>query len=230
MPHKIGWRKAVKDFYDQIAKRRAGFYNRPNTLASKFQDKVLEKVSSVLSSERGSMLLDVGCGRGRYVSLLSSAGYTYVGVDISLGMLKIARHNDDPLHSNHFVQVTAEQIPFKDKTFDSVICIDLLHHLRSNGTREETIRELARVAKSDGQIVIEIKNKVNVIYWLLSKFNPSPVAETVSLREILLFLKTLGFSRIEMKGVGFPVPTLSPLVLIVCTKRRHVGFNENLHS
>jgi len=214
---KVGWRKSIKNHFDQIAKLRAGFYNKPNALASRFQEKVLRMVLSMLGRGKG-MLLDVGCGRGRYIMPLSKAGYTYVGLDISFGMLKIAKDSADPPRAR-LVQGSAELLPFKDESFDSVVCVDTLHHLIDRNAFEKTIRELARVAiKSDGQITIEIKNKVNVIYWLLSKCNPAPVAETVPLSDLILFLKTLGFNRVKTKGVVFPISVLSPLVLIQASR------------
>ena len=223
MSSKASKTKTLKEYYDKIAEHCSGFYNKPGSLAEKFQNRVLRIVIKMLRSH--DKLLDVGCGRGRYFIPLRRAGFMCVGLDVSLGMLKIARNYVNKKEKSDFslIQCTAELLPFVNASFGSAICIDLLHHLPNKSSREQVIRELARVVKSDGQIVLEIKNRMNIIYWLLSKCSPSPVAETVSISEPIFLLKTLGFNMIETKGVMGPISILSPLVLIIASRhRRHI--------
>jgi len=220
--------KTLKEFYDKIAEHFSGFYNKPGSFAEKFQNRVLRMVVKMLRSQ--GMLLDVGCGRGRYLFPLRRVGFMCIGLDVSLGMLKVARNYVSNKEKSDFflIQGTAELLPFMDASFGSVICIDLLHHFPHKSSREQVIRELARVVKSDGQIVLEIKNRMNIIYWLLSKCSPSPVAETVPISEPIFLLRTLGFNMIETKGVIGPISILSPLVLIIASryKRRIVHEKE----
>jgi len=220
--------KAVKKFFDDTAKERSGFYDDPGGLAEKFQKMVLRIVINELRFD--GRLLDVGCGRGRYLTRLSEAGVTCIGVDISKGMLKIAKTHLDDRRELDFslVQSSASRLPFADASFGFVICIDLLHNFANRASREQVVRELARVIKPDGRLVIEIKNKMNIIYWMLSKVNPSPVAETVTLSEPISILKLLGFNVIETKGVAFPISILSPIVLIIASRKKSPLVGENV--
>lgn len=171
---------------------------------------------------------------------LSKAGITCVGVDVSKGMLKIAKSRLDDRRDLDFslVQSSASYLPFVGASFGSVICIDLLHHFADRESREQVIGELTRLIKPNGRLVIEVKNKMNIIYWMLSKVNPAPVAETVTLSEPMSILKMLGFNVIETKGVAFPISILSPLVLIIASRNKSplVGEKagavpiEDLHS
>ena len=60
--------------------------------------------------------MDLACGTGDLCRELSSAGYRPVGVDLSQGMLQEAS-TDAPL-----VRADAERLPFRDATFDGVVC------------------------------------------------------------------------------------------------------------
>jgi len=219
-------KKTLKGFYDEIAKRSGGFYNRPGGLAEKFQKSVLRIVVEALCN-RG-WLLDVGCGRGRYLGQLVGRGFTYVGLDSSKEMLKIAKNKACRRAESSFflIQGNAEQLPFVDSFFDSVICIDVLHHFTNKDSRKYVVRELARVLKPDGEIVIEMKNKLNLVYWLLSKANPSGTVQTVTPLEIEFYLKTFGCVNVRAKGVMFPTPWLSPLVVLKASRLDAKRANE----
>lgn len=237
----MGWRlsiinrqkKTLKGFYDEIAKRSDGFYNRPGDLAEKFQVFVLRIVVSALYN--GGWLLDVGCGRGRYLGQLVDRGFTYVGLDSSKEMLKIAKNKacQRAESSVFLIQGDAEHLPFVNSLFNSVICIDVLHHFTSKDSRKNVVRELARVLKPDGEIVIEMKNKLNLVYWLLSKANPSGTVQPVTPFEIESYLKTFGCVDVRAKGVMFPSPWLSPLVILQASRLDAKRMNETfcgLHS
>jgi len=209
----------LKGFYDDVAEHREGFYDKPGGLAEKFQESVLRQVVNALKS-RG-WLLDVGCGRGRYFVPLASKALTYVGLDVSIEMLKIAKSNANKIteSSIYLIQGSAEHLPFIDSFFGSVICVDVLHHFIGKDSRKRVIGELTRVLKSNGKIVIEIKNKLNLIYWLMSKANPSRVVQISTPFETSFFLKAFGCSNICAKGVMFPSPILSPLVIFEASRQ-----------
>jgi SAM-dependent methyltransferase len=65
----------------------------------------------------GARVLDVGCGEGRHLHALRSQGCLPIGVDLVAATLA-------KLHANGFVVVSAiaEQLPFRDASFDGVVC------------------------------------------------------------------------------------------------------------
>ena len=93
-------------------------------------------------------LLDVGGGTGRVAySLLGKASQLLV-VDLSFEMLRQAIAKPGLLPANAYSEV----LPFPDGSFDCVIMVDALHHVVNQA---QTARELWRVLRPGGRIVIE---------------------------------------------------------------------------
>ncbi len=89
--------------------------------------------------EMSGAVLEIGCGVGR----LMRKGY--VGIDISEKMLKIAISRKP----NCRFLVTDGDIPFPDKSFDSVYSMLVFQHIKPKQVYRY-IREAHRVLKTDG--------------------------------------------------------------------------------
>jgi demethylmenaquinone methyltransferase / 2-methoxy-6-polyprenyl-1,4-benzoquinol methylase len=106
-------RATVEAMFDRIAPR----YDRMNRVISLGQDvRWRRRAVATLVLQPGARVLDLACGTGDLCRELSSAGYRPVGVDLSQGMLQEAS-TDAPL-----VRADAERLPFRDATFDGVVC------------------------------------------------------------------------------------------------------------
>jgi SAM-dependent methyltransferase len=81
-----------------------------------------------LSTLRGKLILDVGCGFGRDLYVASEAGAEVVGVDLS-GGVDVARLNNLHHPRCHLVQADFQQRPFREGLFDIVWSFGVLHHL-----------------------------------------------------------------------------------------------------
>jgi len=87
-------------------------------------------------------VLDAPCGTGRLRSVLERRGMRYVGLDVSMPMLREARRGDE----TDLVMAFVDRMPFRDDSFDVVVCCRLLHHLHDHTEAEAVVRELVRVA------------------------------------------------------------------------------------
>lgn len=107
----------------------------------------LETMLKMAALPIAGRLLDAGGGTGRVASLLRD----YVGevtiADPSWGMLRQANRSTLELACAH-----SESLPFPDETFERIIMVDALHHVIHQG---QTAREMYRVLKPGGRIVIE---------------------------------------------------------------------------
>jgi len=92
-------------------------------------------------------VLDAGGGTGRVANVIREHAGEVVIADPSLGMLRQADRTKLGLACSN-----SESLPFPNDSFERVIMVDALHHVIHQG---ETAREMYRVLKPGGRIVIE---------------------------------------------------------------------------
>ena len=135
----------------------------------------------LLALQQDFLLLDAGGGTGRVAESLRNLVQEVIIADPSQGMLRHAVHKG--LKS---ACAPAEKLPFAANSFNRIILVDALHHVRN---QKESVTELWRVLTSGGRLVI-IEPDIN-------KF---PV-KLIAVAEIILlmrshFLSAAGISRL----------------------------------
>lgn len=98
-------------------------------------------------------VLDVGCGEGFTLEMLrkQKIGKKLVGIEYLDTAIKIGKKVHPKIE---FKQGTIYELPYKDKTFDLVICTEVLEHLEEP---EKALKELVRVSKK--YCVISVPNE-----------------------------------------------------------------------
>jgi SAM-dependent methyltransferase len=100
--------------------------------------------------------LDVACGTGGQAARLSRQGWRTVGVDASEEMLRLGHYISwDVLRSVRLVRSVAEVLPFRDASFDLVLCQGSLDHFAQPRL---FMSEAARVLAPGGRLVIALAN------------------------------------------------------------------------
>lgn len=104
----------------------------------------------------GLRLLDVGCGTGRTLHQLSVAHPTLrlYGADLSPAYVRTARRRLDDVAELTLAVENGEALPWADATFDVVTSVYLFHELPRNA-RRNVVREMLRVVKPGGLVVLE---------------------------------------------------------------------------
>lgn len=89
-------------------------------------------------------LLDLGCGEKPYKLIYDEVCVSSIGVDV-----KTCKHEQ------RYVDVfaSADNIPFEDESFDTVLCTNVLEHVAD---MEKAFHEIARVLKKGGYVIIAI--------------------------------------------------------------------------
>jgi len=157
---------------EKYARILAPFYDTVTAIFSRLRDKVVD----FTNARRGSRILDVGTGTGKQAFAFAKKGYDVIGIDLSEDMLKVAKKKNT--HENvKFEVADATNLPFEDETFD-VSCVSFALHDMILTIREKTLREMVRVTKSKGTIVVVDyalpKNKISkfLIYHFVKLYEP----------------------------------------------------------
>jgi ubiquinone/menaquinone biosynthesis C-methylase UbiE len=101
-------------------------------------------------------LLDVACGTGRTLHQLAVAhpALRLYGIDLSPAYVRLARRRLADVAEVALAVENAEALPFADGAFDVVTSVYLFHELPRN-TRRAVARELLRVVRPGGLVVLE---------------------------------------------------------------------------
>jgi 2-polyprenyl-3-methyl-5-hydroxy-6-metoxy-1,4-benzoquinol methylase len=79
---------------------------------------------------RNDVVLDAGCGSGRFIKLLSPFVKEMHGIDISEKALKIAKSYK--IKNAIIRKGNVLKIPYRNNSFDKVICIDVIEHIKDD--------------------------------------------------------------------------------------------------
>jgi ubiquinone/menaquinone biosynthesis C-methylase UbiE len=128
-----------------------------------------------LNLQPGYRILDVGSGTGRHIGAIARyKNVTVMGADISFSDTKEARERLNFLEACNechgiwgLLLSSISQLPFSDKSFDVVLCTEVLEHLVNDC---DAVAELVRVLKPNGNIVISVPRYwPERVCWFLSK-------------------------------------------------------------
>jgi len=95
-------------------------------------------------------LLDIGCGEKPYLDIFSPHTVSYTGIDIPQSL-----HKKDAVD----IFANAHHLPFKKDTFDTVLCLEILEHVKQP---LEVLKEIHRILKPGCVLVLSAPQN----YWL----------------------------------------------------------------
>lgn len=120
-----------------------------------------------LNALPGMKVLDVGCGRGFYETLLSIeySKLHLCGIDSNNIYLKQAQKRNQRLprgNKAQFLNEDATRMKFKNGSFDRVICTEVLEHIRQD---EAVIKEIRRVLRKGGVALFTVPVASYPFFW-----------------------------------------------------------------
>lgn len=112
----------------------------------------------------GDKILEVGCGDGYYLHLLSSLGYKLhlTGTDYDKRALGSARRNLKGKKIKLVYGDVLEKLPFRRNSFDKIIMSEVLEHLPDDS---KGLQEVKRVLKKGGILVLSVPNSNYSFLW-----------------------------------------------------------------
>lgn len=150
-----------------------------------------------ISNEPFNELLDAGCGTSPMISLLSKEypDKNYTGLDITPAMIEQAKAKN--IKNATFVVGDCENFPFKENSFDIIICSNSFHHYPNPSAFFESVK---RCLRTNGRLIIRdwsTENKLVTFFMnkieipLLNLFGKGDV-KMASKKEIIHYAETIG--------------------------------------
>lgn len=122
-------------------------------------DRKLNFVTMPLKDAAGARGLDLGCGLGRQCLEMERRGFSVVGVDPAVRLLRHGRQS-----GTNVVGGDALRLPFRTASFDFVYTIGMLHHLPSVAAQGAVSSEVRRVLKNGGFFIVHETNPRNPLF------------------------------------------------------------------
>lgn len=160
-------------------KKLVAFYDDPTYDYKKYwqerqyeckAEEIALKALFTLVSNRNK-LVDIGAGFGRLVPLYAPLFQECLLIDPSQRQLEEAKKLTEKYTNLTFKKAFAEKLPLEDKSFDVVLFIRTFHHLEKP---ELAVKEVARVLKPGGFLVLEFANKIHLKSCLRAIFQLNP--------------------------------------------------------
>ncbi len=120
------------------------------SIAEDYPNKIYK---ALLPEIKNKIVLDLGCGTGKFMSKFHKDTTKYYGLDLSEQQLNIAKEKvkDDNVE---FICCSAENIPLEDNSIDSIISTWVLGTILEEDRRTKVFNEMRRVLKENGSIYL----------------------------------------------------------------------------
>lgn len=107
----------------------------------------------LLPKVKNKIVLDLGCGTGKFMQKFYKEADKYYGLDLSNEQLKIAKEKVER-DNVQFICCSAENIPLPNNSIDVIISTWVLGTILEVGRRNKVLDEMKRVLKKDGSIYL----------------------------------------------------------------------------
>lgn len=134
----------------------------------------------------GKIILEVGCGSGRFTEQATSTGAMVVSMDYSFSVdANFASNGEKP--NILIVQADIYEMPFKRGYFDNLFCIGVLQHTPKP---KEAFMVLPSFLKQGGSITIDVYRKFKGLRRIVeTKYWVRPITKRINLEQLYIWCK-----------------------------------------
>jgi len=174
-----------------------------------------------LPLREGDRVLDSGCGEGRHVFECFRHECAVLGMDLSRQSLLKARYVLGQMKTRGeakgrflLLRGDALRFPFRDETFDKIVCSEVIEHVRDDRLG---VAEIARILKTGGKVAVTVPTYVTEqLYDKLSREyfrTPGGHIRKVVPRELA---RSMEENELRIYAVGFAHAFHSPYWMLRC--------------
>jgi len=148
------------------------------------------KIKSLMTGEdlsSGKLVLDAGCGNGRFSNQAAKYGAEVIGVDIGTGTVEAAYENTKEMDNIHIIQGDLFKLPFKK---------NIMH----TGDAYRAFKSIASHVKTGGGFTAHVYHKLNPV-WEINDFLLRKITTNMSVEnnvKFANFMSKLGRSLLKM--------------------------------
>lgn len=125
-----------------------------------------KRVDFPLEQFTGKLVLDAGCGMGRFAEVAAKYDATVIGCDLSYAV-DVAFENLGWKDNVHLIQADIFNLPFVDEIFDFIYSFGVLHHTYDC---KKAFQQLPRMLKKGGKISVFLYSSYNKAIVYSSNF------------------------------------------------------------
>jgi ubiquinone/menaquinone biosynthesis C-methylase UbiE len=201
----------VKTYYEKEATEYdKEFYQEDSKYPTlKYRHNYMLKRIDGLNFPENAKVLDIGCGPGEMVLDLMKHNWEIWGIDIAQSMIDIAskkiEKNKTRPNIAHLAVGDIENLSFEENSFDLIVCAGVIEYLADD---QKWSREITRVLKPGGVLLINITNKYAIRNWttqMIEKLKGSK-----SLFAVMNFIKQIILKKGKLHHFPFKPRVHSP--------------------
>jgi len=150
---------------------------------------------------KGKVVIDAGCGAGRFAEIVEKFGGNLIAVDYSEA-IKVAASNLGS-EKGLFIQADLSALPLKEKSADFVYCIGVLQH---TSTPRLIVEELLRVLKVGGELTLTFYENSSWHVKFYSKYLVRPLTKKIPKSLFLIILEKTSILWFPLTSRLFSLP------------------------
>ena len=192
---------------DEIKRRNERPYSDKNVIEAYSWIHNIVEVGTVinhLNCGLNDLVLDAGCGAGRY-SLRLARSCTVIAIDFSARSLKLLKENAKNEGLSLFTVLSdIRYLPLRSDLVDKIVCTEVIQHVPNWRDRMRVVKDLKRVLKNKGKIVLLVysyRRKLIRRRSFKSGFGGTGIFRlNFDLADLIFLVRSGGFSRYELRG------------------------------
>jgi SAM-dependent methyltransferase len=131
------------------------------------RSRFLEQSGWTEADLKGKLVLDVGCGAGRFAEIALSLGANVIALDYSAAVVA-CKANLERKGSISVLQADIYNLPFKPETFDFIYCFGVLQH---TPYPKQAFKSIPPLIKPNGRLAVDVypwllRNILFSKYWV----------------------------------------------------------------
>jgi len=185
-----------------------------NSILSALEKRKFDFLVKELKLKTTDVILDVGCGYGRFSKLIRDDVGQIVGIDINPENISYAKEYVGSKFQGMVVDLSAGVLPFENKSVDKIVIDNVLMFFNKD-IQSELLKEIRRILKENGVVAFNTENSSYILGLLSYIFSSlyrtkaklqgkiSPVHNKFPLDFYERKLNELGFTHIVSIGDTF---------------------------